>query len=122
MPHQKRRTNGQFAPTFAGKHAVPTPGAVIPRTLDKAELDRVSRRYIADQLGVAADSFELDKNGTFTIDGHRLRVVVAQMVPTDWGQAKGVRPHTVVTLRRAGRFQKNLTDHELHQLRDQLAH
>jgi hypothetical protein len=119
--NQKRRTNGQFAPSLTGKKG-PTAAAKFPRTTAPKDLDALARSFVSQRFGIPSNEITLgSRPDTVVVGGEELKIKVTQMVLTDWGQAKGAVPHTVFTLRRPGMFQKDLTEDQVAEIRSRIA-
>lgn len=121
---QSRHSNGQFAGSLFGRTA-PRSAPSIPRLSAAAQWrqtrDLQTVAFAANVLQISADKIILgDKEGEILANGVELRVFFQKKVPTDWGYSNGVRPHYVLSLRRRGHFQKDLTPAEIQELRSQL--
>lgn len=116
---QRRRTNGQFAPSLTGKK--PPVTLTMPQQLDRTKLETQSQQFLASTLQLDNTQIQHLGGDRYLLGGkHEVRVRVQQMVLTDWGRAKGAHPSTHLTLRYPGRFQKDLSQEQIDELRNSL--
>jgi hypothetical protein len=126
MIDQKRRTNGQFAPSFRGVSALPQDAPKPPVTVAErhAREEAGTVGYLSMAWGIDKDKIELGKRSAFQSPGffegqlkiNGVDLVAVRLMYTPVAPKQSYRFE--VALKWPGMFGKRLTDGEIAAIRD----